>query len=88
MTTVNLNVIPLGSYDILIGMDWLGKHRVVVNCLEKTMTCVNEEGILQLIKGIPKPISIRQVSALQLKISARKGCQLFVVQIEENNQKT
>ena len=28
-TIVNLNVLPLGSYDILIGMDWLEQHRVI-----------------------------------------------------------
>jgi predicted aspartyl protease len=25
-TSVDMNIIPLGSYDILIGMDWLDKH--------------------------------------------------------------
>ena len=24
--TVDLNVLPLGSYDVLLGMDWLEKH--------------------------------------------------------------
>ena len=27
-TYANLNVLPLGSYDILIGMDWLEAHKV------------------------------------------------------------
>jgi len=40
---VELNVLQLGSYDVLIGMDWLEKHRVVLNCFEKTFTCLNEE---------------------------------------------
>jgi hypothetical protein len=26
-----LNIIPLGSYDFLIGMDWLDKHHVVLD---------------------------------------------------------
>ena len=30
-TSVKLNVLPLGSYDILIGMDWLEQQRVVLN---------------------------------------------------------
>ena len=30
-TSVKLNVLPLGSYDMLIGMDWLEQHRVVLN---------------------------------------------------------
>ena len=28
VTCVDLNVLPLGSYDVLIGMDWLEAHRV------------------------------------------------------------
>ena len=30
-TQVKLNVLPLGSYDVLIGMEWLEKHKVVLN---------------------------------------------------------
>jgi hypothetical protein len=30
-----LNIIPLGSYDYLIGMDWLDKHHVVLDCYKK-----------------------------------------------------
>ena len=35
--TTDLNVLPLGSYDILIGMDWLEKHWSLVNCKTKTI---------------------------------------------------
>ena len=28
---VKLNVLPLGSYDVLIGMDWLEMHHIVLN---------------------------------------------------------
>ena len=28
VTYVDMNVLPLGSYDFLIGMDWLEAHRV------------------------------------------------------------
>jgi hypothetical protein len=43
-TFVNLNIIPLGSYDVLIGMDWLDAHHVVLDCHNKTFTCLDEEG--------------------------------------------
>ena len=71
-TQVELNVLPLGSYDVLIDMDWLEKHRVVLNCFEKTFTCLNEEGETTLVKGIPRKVSVRQISVLQMKRSARK----------------
>lgn len=31
-TEVNLNILPLGSYDLLIGMDWLEKKKALMNC--------------------------------------------------------
>jgi hypothetical protein len=29
-TKVDVNIIPLGSYDCLIGMDWLEKHHAIL----------------------------------------------------------
>ena len=52
-TFVKLNVLPLGSYDMLIGMDWLEQHRVVLNCFEKTFTCINNDGEIVNVKAIP-----------------------------------
>ena len=66
-TSVNLNVLPLGSYDILIRMDWLEQHRVVLNNFDKTFTCVNNDGEIVNVRGIPRKTTIRQISALQLK---------------------
>ena len=63
-TIVDLNIIPLGSYDILIGMDWLEKHHVVLDFHNKTFT-LNEEGKHSIMKVFPRPISIRDISSLQ-----------------------
>jgi hypothetical protein len=30
-TSIDLNIIPLGSFDVLIGMDWLDKNHVVID---------------------------------------------------------
>ena len=35
---VDLNILPLGSYDVLLGMDWLEKHWTVVDCKEKAIS--------------------------------------------------
>ena len=62
-------------------MDWLEKHRVILNCLDKTFTCVDDKGNHVKIIGIPKIISVQQISVMQLKKSVRNGCKLFVVQV-------
>ena len=61
VTCVHLNVLPLGSYDFLIGMDWLEAHRVKLNCYNKTFEWMDEEGSPVVVKGILKVISVRQV---------------------------
>ena len=38
VTYEDINVIPLGSYDILIGMDWLEAHRENLDCYNKTLS--------------------------------------------------
>jgi hypothetical protein len=43
-TIAELNIILLGSYDVLIRMDWLDEHRAVLDCHNKTFTCLDEEG--------------------------------------------
>jgi len=40
-----------------------------------------------LIRGKPKPVSIRQITTLQLKITTRKGCQVYMVHAEEDGKK-
>ena len=58
-TQVKLNVFPLGSYDVLIGMDWLERHQVFLNCFHKTFTCLNDKGERITVKGIPMKFSVR-----------------------------
>ena len=58
-TIVKLDVLPLSSYDLLIGMDWLEQHRVILNCYDKTFTCINNEEKSISVKGIPRKTTIR-----------------------------
>ena len=43
-TRVELNILPLGSYDCLIGMDWLDQHHAILDFRNKEFTCLDEEG--------------------------------------------
>ena len=85
ITCADLNVLPLGSYDILNRMDWLEAHRVKLNSYNKTFECLDEEGNLRVrvVRGIPKVIFVRNISAMQLKKFCRKGCRLYVAHVLE-----
>ena len=50
-TRINLNILPIGSYDILIGMGWLEKHHVMLDCLHKSILFIDNQGNQVKIKA-------------------------------------
>jgi hypothetical protein len=66
VTSVNLYVMILGSYDVVIGMDWLETHEVILNCKTKRLSLVDDEGQARVIVGRNQGVSLRFVSSLQL----------------------
>ena len=88
-TQANLNILPLGSYDLLIGMDWLVAHKTNLDYYNKNLECENEEGRRVTLQGIQNPISVRQISSLQVKKYCKKGSPLYAIQVlkyVENNK--
>jgi hypothetical protein len=72
-TQATLKLLPLGSYDLLIGMDCLDAHKARLDCYHKTLECVSKEGKRITLQGIRKPVSVRQISSLQMINYCRKG---------------
>ena len=64
-------------------MDWLGSHRASIDCRRKTIQCKDDQGKDFAIASIQWPISLRMISAMQLKRSIRKGCQVFAITVSE-----
>jgi hypothetical protein len=63
-TKADLNILPLGSYDCLIGMDWLDPHNDLLDCHNKEFTCLDEEGKKRKVQGIPRAVTVREISTL------------------------
>jgi hypothetical protein len=61
---VELNILPLGSYDCLIGMDWLDQHHALLDCRNKEFTCLDEEGNWKTVQGIPRAVVVREISIM------------------------
>ena len=40
-TRINLNILPLGLYDVLISMDWLKQHHVMPDHLNKSILSID-----------------------------------------------
>ena len=86
-TKVNLDILPLGSYDILISMDWFEQHHVMLDFLHKLILCTDSQGNQVKVQGIPKKVSVRKISILQVKKWIRKAYNLFAVNIQDIDSK-
>ena len=78
-TQETINILPLGSYDLLIGMDWLAAHKARLDYYHKTLECVSKERKRITLQGIQKLVSVRQISALQMRKYFQKGCPLYAI---------
>jgi hypothetical protein len=74
---------PIQCWGCLIGMDWLDQHHAIPDCHNKEFTCLDKEGNPRKVQVIPRALTIREISALQLKRCYRKGCQIFATHMEE-----
>eukprot|EP00253_Pinus_taeda_P012064 PITA_12064 len=85
--TADLNILPLGSYDILIGMDWLEKNWSLVDCKTKIIYYRDQQGDNKEMQGIRRPVQVRPITANQLVKCVRKGCQVYAIQVGYANSK-
>jgi hypothetical protein len=51
-TQTTLNILPLRSYDVFLGMDWLTVHKVKLIFYDKTLECEDVEGNTRVLQGI------------------------------------
>ena len=40
----DLDIITLSLYDVFIGMDWIELHHAILDCHNKSMMCLDEDG--------------------------------------------
>ena len=66
---------------MIIGMDWLEQPKAVLDCYTKILSYKDNFGTIGTTQVIPKPVSVRQVSAMQFKKCIRKGCQFYAIQV-------
>jgi hypothetical protein len=68
-------------------MDCLEKHKTVVKSKNKNMDFLDELGHNRTIKRIPCGAAVRHISSLQLKQNVIKGCEIYVVHMNESLNK-
>jgi hypothetical protein len=79
-TRLKVYVTALGTYDLIIGMDWLEAHQVMLDCFAKRVLCVDDEGRPIEIHSVWRKVSLCFISTMKVKQCMRQGFQLYLVE--------
>ncbi|GJY36034.1 putative reverse transcriptase domain-containing protein [Tanacetum coccineum] len=83
---IDLMVIELGSFDIIIGMDWLSRYDAAILCGEKKVR-IPLEGKTLVIEGDRNNSRLKIVSCIKAQKYIEKGCELFLAQVTKQESK-
>ena len=73
--STDLLVLPFHEFDLILGMDWLSKHRTIVNCDKKTVRLKCSDLSEVTIHGIYSKAVSNVFSAMQARRLLRNGCE-------------
>nr|GEU81671.1 putative reverse transcriptase domain-containing protein [Tanacetum cinerariifolium] len=81
---IDLMLVELGSFDVIVGMDWLAKYHAVIVCDEKIVRILFRDEVL-IIEGdgcngeSKSKLSI--ISCTKTHIYIQKGCPVYLAQV-------
>ncbi|GJV64757.1 retrotransposon protein, putative, ty3-gypsy subclass [Tanacetum coccineum] len=86
---IDLLPIELGSFDVIVGMDWMAKHRAEVVCYEKYIRVPygNDMLIIQGERcGVKNESRLEVISSIRTQRYFNKGCQVFLIQMMKKEE--
>nr|GFC83529.1 reverse transcriptase domain-containing protein [Tanacetum cinerariifolium] len=77
---IDLMVIELGSFDVVIGMDWLSKNDAAILCGEKKVM-IPLKNMALIIEGDRNQSRLKIISCIKARKYIENGCELFLAQV-------
>ena len=82
----DLITLPLREFDLTLGMDWLTKHRAIVDCGQKTVVLRCSDQSEVIIQGIRSSVMYNVISAMKARRFIRKGYEAFLALILDSKR--
>ncbi|GJY96773.1 putative reverse transcriptase domain-containing protein [Tanacetum coccineum] len=83
---IDLMPIELGTFDVIIGMDWLVKHDVVIVCSEKVV-CIPYGNKMLTVESDKSMSRLKVISCIKARKYIERGCHLFLAHVTEKKLK-
>ena len=75
------------DFDVVLGMDWLSRHRATLDCYKKEVK-FHRPGKLEVkFRGIRRELSSNIISAMAAQRMLRKGCQGYLAYVAETEKR-
>ncbi|KAJ0513979.1 putative nucleotidyltransferase, Ribonuclease H [Helianthus annuus] len=78
---LDLLPVQLGSFDVVVGMDWLSSNKAEIVCHEKIVRIPTDDGETIVVHGEKRETPLRMISCLKARKCLRKGCVAFLAHI-------
>ena len=82
----DLITLPFREFDLILRMDWLTKHRAIVDCGQKTIVLRCFDQSEAIIQGIRSNVMSNVISAMQARRFIRKGYEAFLALILDSKR--
>lgn len=80
---INLIPVKIGSFDVIIGMDWLSKNRAEIVCYDKIVRIPLSSGATLIIQGEKSGTRLNIISCMKTQKYLRKGYQAIIAHVVE-----
>ena len=84
----DLVALDMRDFDVVLGMDWLSRHRATLDCYIKEVK-FHKPGKLEVeFRGMRRELSSNMISAMAAQRMLRKGCQGYLAYVVETEEGT
>ena len=82
----DLITLPFREFDLILGMNWLSKHRAIIDCGQKTVVlrCFDQSEVI--VQGIGSSAMSNVISVMEARRLMRKGCETFLALILDSKK--
>ena len=84
--SADLIALSFCEFDLILGMEWLSKHRAIIYCDKKTvvLTCSDQSEVI--VHGVRSSSMSNVISAMQARRLQRKGCEAFLALVLDSKR--
>ena len=83
---MDLVALDMRDFDVVLGMDWLSRHRATLDCYKKKVKLHRPGKLEVMFRGIRRELSSCMISALAAQRMLRKGCQGYLAYVVETGK--